>query len=720
MMLDPNTHGKGFFDSSRLPSTDLTVRWQAFVRQRRRLALWLGSVLVTGMTVGCSDAPPVAQRSETELRISLPTGGSDTGDLRNTAIVLPEPPASASQKASAAQNASAAQKPDRPRLYRSSMSVGGANARLVSMESNRPSADRVKWGMDQLHTHLQPPTTSLESSTVTFIQVSQPTPAPQQNSPPIEIVPTPEPIKVIPPEMIPTPEGKRDGDPGKDTKPGEPDERMAKNVEPAADSSATPDADPLKLNPVTDEGAAAIPPALAPESYTKWPKPDVTLFVTGQQNGYIEPCGCTGLEKQKGGVARRFTLMKQLRDNGWDLVPIDAGNQIRRVGQQALVKLSWSTEALKKMDYQSVGFGPDDMRLPTAELLAMAASDSPEEATYVSANVVLLDASYMPALKVIDREGMKIGLTNILDPESLEEGAETDAEIKPIVQSAQSALDAMTEQGATFRVLTFYGSEESAADLMRSVPGYDLIVVAGGYGEPTYKPTAIDDSKTQMIVTGNKAMYAGLVGLYKDQPMKYARVPLTHEFSDAPEMRELMGQYQEQLKQLGFNALGLEPTPHLSGQKFVGTATCAKCHEDAFDVWSGSGHAHATDSIVSPPEDRGDVPRHFDPECLSCHVTGWSPEHYHPYESGYESLAASNHLLGNGCENCHGPGSGHSQAETDGSGVSDADKEALRKGMQLSYDKAREHCMKCHDLDNSPDFHEPDAFEDEYWPEIAH
>jgi hypothetical protein len=29
-------------------------------------------------------------------------------------------------------------------------------------------------------------------------------------------------------------------------------------------------------------------------------------------------------------------------------------------------------------------------------------------------------------------------------------------------------------------------------------------------------------------------------------------------------------------------------------------------------------------------------------------------------------------------------------------------------------------CMVCHDLDNSPDFHEEDAFEDVYWPEVEH
>ena len=296
----------------------------------------------------------------------------------------------------------------------------------------------------------------------------------------------------------------------------------------------------------------------------------------------------------------------------------------------------------------------------------------------------------------------------------------SDIEIKDPTDAARDALMAMNSAGARVRVVTFFGKEETASKIMQSVPGYDLIVVSGGYGEPTYKPVAIDNSATQLIVTGNKGMYAGLVGLYKDRPMKYARVALTHEFKDDREMRSLMGEYQKELERLGLEKLGLEPIPHGSGEKFVGAAACGKCHEDAFDIWEGSAHAHATASIVSPPDDRGDVPRHFDPECLSCHVTGWNPEGYYPYATGYVDLQASKHLHGNGCENCHGPGAGHAAAEEEGSGISDDVKAELRKSMQLPLAQAKAHCMKCHDLDNSPDFHQPDAFEDEYWPEVEH
>src|SRR5262245_38551218 len=65
-----------------------------------------------------------------------------------------------------------------------------------------------------------------------------------------------------------------------------------------------------------------------------WPKPDVAVLFSAEQDGYIEPCGCTGLENQKGGLKRRFTLLKQLRDKGWPLVAIDGGGQEKYTGKQ--------------------------------------------------------------------------------------------------------------------------------------------------------------------------------------------------------------------------------------------------------------------------------------------------------------------------------------------------------------------------------------------------
>jgi hypothetical protein len=59
-------------------------------------------------------------------------------------------------------------------------------------------------------------------------------------------------------------------------------------------------------------------------------------------------------------------------------------------------------------------------------------------------------------------------------------------------------------------------------------------------------------------------------------------------------------------------------------------------------------------------------------------------------------------------------------AERDAAGVPQDRLVSLREQMRLPLSEAKARCMECHDLDNSPDFHKPDAFEDVYWPEVEH
>ena len=46
--------------------------------------------------------------------------------------------------------------------------------------------------------------------------------------------------------------------------------------------------------------------------FKDWPKPKAVIFCSGMQMGYIEPCGCSGKENQKGGLSRRASLLEKL------------------------------------------------------------------------------------------------------------------------------------------------------------------------------------------------------------------------------------------------------------------------------------------------------------------------------------------------------------------------------------------------------------------------
>ena len=211
-----------------------------------------------------------------------------------------------------------------------------------------------------------------------------------------------------------------------------------------------------------------------------------------------------------------------------------------------------------------------------------------------------------------------------------------------------------------------------------------------------------------------------LACLTVDETFRYQRVPLDSRFAGSPEMKLLMAAYQDQLKVIGFAGLGLRPVPHpLAEQngRFVGSAKCESCHEISYDIWKKStsndirkksGHAYAYKTL----EDL-DPPRNFDPECVSCHVVGWHPTKFFPYAGGYEGPKQTPQLINTGCDDCHGPGEKHCNAEL---GNNEKLQEKLRKAVRITKaESKKQQCMSCHDLDNSPDF----DF-DAYWPLIEH
>ena len=481
-----------------------------------------------------------------------------------------------------------------------------------------------------------------------------------------------------------------------------------------------------------DAGTPSAPAVTATDSggdISGWPKPDLALVFTGRQHGYIEPCGCTGLANQKGGLARRFTALAQLRGRGWPLLLVDCGDQVRRFGPQAEIKFHYALRGMRAMGYDVAVIAPNDLRLPATmlagELLPQERSERP---LFVCGDMSLFgDESFLPAVQVVQAGGKRIGVTSVSVGPARDKVASDDVEVRSVEETLKTARARMQKAKVDLRVCVLHGPAETAGEIAGAWPELDLVVCTGEPGEPAPEIRRVGKTDTRIVLVGEKGMFITVVGLTWNQDAvawKYGVVVLDASFKDARPMLDLLADYQNTLKQRGLEALGARPVAHPSGFRFVGSAACAECHEDEYRIWKegadgkGGPHAHATESLVRPGE-RSEIPRHFDPECLSCHVTGWNPQRFYPYVSGYVALEASKHLHGNGCENCHGPGSEHVAAENGDIDVSEERLKALQEAMQLPLARARDRCIECHDLDNSPDFHLPGAFE-KYWKRIEH
>jgi len=452
--------------------------------------------------------------------------------------------------------------------------------------------------------------------------------------------------------------------------------------------------------------------------FVGWTKPTVALVFTGNQDGYFEPCGCAGKERMKGGLSRRHTMIEQLRADGWPLVVMDLGGLIKGFGKQTEVKFQITVDALRRIGYHAINLGRNDLRLPAPLLLSVIAPSSGTESEFVSANVALFDFDtdqWTSRFRVVEAGGKRVGVTAILGKSYQEEIRNPDLSFADPAEALAKVVPQLKQQ-ADILVLLAYAARDEAIALVREFPEFAVVAISDGPAEPPGAPQFVPDTQTMLVFVGEKGMAAAVVGIYErnNPPMAYQRVILDSRYPDSPAMKEMMATYQAQLQALGLEGLEIRPAPHPRREvqgEFVGSEKCAACHEESYRVWKRSGHSRAWETLV-----RLDPPRNFDPECISCHVTGWHPTRYFPYLSGFLSEQKTPHLINVGCESCHGPGGEHVAAEM-GSDLERQRRaaEAMIVTKEQAESSEAHSCRNCHDLDNSPDF----DFST-YWPLVEH
>ena len=448
--------------------------------------------------------------------------------------------------------------------------------------------------------------------------------------------------------------------------------------------------------------------------FADWPTPVGALVISGQQDGYLEPCGCT--EGQKGGLGRRFDLFTRLRAQGWPLAAIDLGSLAQdpatdRGGpEEAKIKFGVALTALESMKYDALALGVDDLKLGVAEVITMIPNTLKGRPKVLSANVVPADGLdpegyFRPSLRTTAGP-IKLGVTAVLDPAAF---ASLNDDAKGALLTFREPAEALPpvlvdlEKDTDVQVLLVQGAPNVAEAYAKANPGFDIVVATSEQPDPPKDPVLVNGGKTQVVSVGRKGQYVGVLGFFRgDGPaVRYQRVMLGPRFTQAEPMRKLL---DDDMQEIFRRARVVENYPRHAflggspGATFIGAESCRSCHPNTFAKWQSTKHSHAYEALLSNPKRKRDA----DAECVSCHVTGFR------YDSGFRSAEQSAHLKGNQCENCHGPASRHVEAPDD----TDARK-AIALTQQVA-DSTRL-CLQCHDDDNSPKF----KFEDDY-PKIAH
>jgi hypothetical protein len=480
------------------------------------------------------------------------------------------------------------------------------------------------------------------------------------------------------------------------------------------------------------EGKKVIPARL----FHDWGQPDFVVVLSGQQEGYLMPCGCS--YPQVGGLERRYNFIQLLKtEKNWPVVAVDLGDVPQKHGLanlpnvQGLIKYRYSMMALKDMGYLAVGIGENEaggswsLEKIEGEWAANASQPAVLAGNLKDAESKFPFLKAVPETQTVPGTNIKVGVSSIVGYSVANRIQNKSVQFNvPTAPSIQEKLKKMQEEKVDLPILLYHGyatGKQEALLCAKKFPDFPIILALTEEDEPPAHPDSVDHDngiRNYVFRLGPKGKYIGVLGVYRNGPnfnFKYQLVKMTIDY-DTPEdqkanhpIAKKWEEYTRELKSKDYLAKysqsshtlqvmnpvqGLrkpgDGTPH-----YIGSEECSSCHRQAYDVWEASAHSHAYKTLVDA---KHPSLRQYDGECIVCHTVGFG------YKTGFTNEKATPHLVNVGCESCHGPGSLHA--------ANPKNKEwqermnlpwlaARKQGNVQTKNKAIEkYCVTCHDIDN--------------------
>lgn len=414
---------------------------------------------------------------------------------------------------------------------------------------------------------------------------------------------------------------------------------------------------------------------------------DLTLVISGQELGYLSPCGCA--EGQIGGFPRRDSALSQLTRAGKNLLRLANGNLISDAGRQSELKAEIAFTALKEMEYAAFNVGPRDLLLGIEQLKYLSKNS---EIPFLSANLFkdetcVFQPYLLHPIQLKNFQG-KVAIVGIISEQFQIYAENTDSDL--MLKAPEDVLRKLINQLSSeceFIVLMAHADIDEVKTLAKSFPEIDVLIVGDEETKALKEPIAIEN--TYLLNPGRKGKALGILDIHwntgkKKVNSQFQLLPLTERIPDSPRMMEMLLLYQQMLAAENLTD-DVEQVPLTAGGTYAGNKSCKSCHTAEYVSWKKTKHSHAYHTLV-------EVGHEKDPECLSCHTVGFG------FETGFTSQSQTPTLSDVGCENCHGVGGNHV------------------KNPQPGYGQVtKENCITCHTLENSPNFDY-----DVYFPKILH
>lgn len=429
------------------------------------------------------------------------------------------------------------------------------------------------------------------------------------------------------------------------------------------------------------------------------------LFFTADIGGNLEVCGCP--IRPLGGIARRLGYINAFRERSPDVATImaDVGHifsdEVSPAGElnaDAKLMNDWIIRANEQMDLSVVNLSHRDL-LYANRLFDKDNPLKPEKSALISANIKKANTNIAPyVIRTITGKRLKkplriafIGISELPPAETKDAIAKLGFNFEDPLEAAKKTLAEIKDQ-ADLNIIVGYFRPGTANKLALQNNELDLII---SYDDRSIVSDPKQVNNALILYATHQSKYLGELRFYADARGEIERftnryVELDSVIPDDPGMlattkkaRTEIAVVQQRMAEEAASAhAGNTNQPSI----YVTSETCAKCHQDQYDKWKTTRHAHAFAGLETKN-------RTFDNACVGCHSVGFQKQ-------GFVNIKATPELANVQCESCHGPGAQHAAKPRKGSYPTPATPAM---------------CITCHDRDNSPDF----QF-DKYWPLVAH
>ena len=359
-------------------------------------------------------------------------------------------------------------------------------------------------------------------------------------------------------------------------------------------------------------------------------------------------------------------------------IVIDGGSCAPEYNRQGEIKFEVLLESFRQMQYDAISIGEREI------LMHQDSYNVWEQLKSTDIPIVTLNIAYRgekPRDKplIIRRGEIKVALFSLFISGDIPQSAQKNWTIEDPEKVIDGAL-AYASKKADLVIAMLHGDLPQVREFVKKHKGMDIVIVS--YSTIRFnKPEQINGAL--LLCTESEGKFLGRVdaslkgGTWEFDPRVIA---LDKTVSGDPVLTKTYERYLERVAQLEEEiAQKQEDEAAAQFPPVLQPTDCQSCHNDIYDTWAKTPHAHAIDSLTEKNE-------HRNPECIACHTTYY-------LKGGFVTLKKTPEYAGIQCAQCHGRMEGHIEFHPGTSQTADATP-AVNENI----------CLQCHTPDQDDDF----------------